>query len=570
MSKVMCFVVLLMAAGTAFAANVYVDLNAVGANTGTSWIDAYTNLQSALPGNSGDIIYVAFGTYTPAGAGGSAAATFAPGAGVTLSGGWDAKAVRFTYAYGPGMINGPFRSPGTTPTILSGDLNGDDTAVADLYVKYDALNSGTTNRAENSDIVVTIGNPNVTIDGFYIVKGDSTGSGAGMSVSGNNLTVKNCVFELNACSTGAALYFGSVTGALVQDTLFTQNEGCRGSQPLGIALQQGTNSVTYRNVTFTENSSFGGDNCGIYVQEGGNAYIYDSVFTRNVSCNGGRQGPLTSRSGNQIALPGSHMEVYNSMITDNINGPGGGNGIPGGGGAVTVHGPTDLTSPKATLVIHGCLIANNSCWRADLPGSPNQGSNRGRMSGEGISIRVGADADIVNCTVVGGTMDINNNRALTQMETGCGIALMDHDSSGVLSQPPTAHIESCIVWGNMLADIQKDPTAVVNLEYTDVQNDDPNCYTTGVGVITTDPQFVVGDLKYNVQATSPTIDTGDPDSDWSKEPKCNGERINMGWTGGTGMATPKVSVARVLDGDVNCDGTVNLADFSKLASEWLQ
>jgi hypothetical protein len=79
MSKVVFFVVLLMAAGTAFAANVYVDLNAVGANTGTSWIDAYTNLQSALPGTSGDTIFVAQGTYTPAAAGGSAAATFAPG-----------------------------------------------------------------------------------------------------------------------------------------------------------------------------------------------------------------------------------------------------------------------------------------------------------------------------------------------------------------------------------------------------------------------------------------------------------------------------------------------------------
>jgi hypothetical protein len=92
----------------------------------------------------------------------------------------------------------------------------------------------------------------------------------------------------------------------------------------------------------------------------------------------------------------------------------------------------------------------------------------------------------------------------------------------------------------------------------------------GTGVITTNPLFVADDPKFNVQVTSPTIDAGDLTSDWSKEPKCNGERINMGWTGGTGMATPKVTVANVLDGDGNCDGNVDLADFSKLSSEWLQ
>jgi hypothetical protein len=109
------------------------------------------------------------------------------------------------------------------------------------------------------------------------------------------------------------------------------------------------------------------------------------------------------------------------------------------------------------------------------------------------------------------------------------------------------------------------------IDHTDEIGDgDPNCYLTGMGVITTDPQFVANDPKFNVQAASPTIDTGDPADDWSKEPKCNGERINMGWTGGTGIATPKVTVANVMDGDVNCDGNVNMADFSKLASEWLQ
>ena len=45
---------------------VFVDQSATsGLNNGTSWTNAYTNLQSALPGTSGDLVFVAEGTYLP-------------------------------------------------------------------------------------------------------------------------------------------------------------------------------------------------------------------------------------------------------------------------------------------------------------------------------------------------------------------------------------------------------------------------------------------------------------------------------------------------------------------------
>lgn len=47
-------------------ANIYVNLNATGANNGSSWSDAYNDLQVALANaTSGDNIWVAKGTYTP-------------------------------------------------------------------------------------------------------------------------------------------------------------------------------------------------------------------------------------------------------------------------------------------------------------------------------------------------------------------------------------------------------------------------------------------------------------------------------------------------------------------------
>ena len=61
-----------LAQATAYAgAIIYVDANVVGGGTnGTSWPNAYTNLQNALStAVSGDEIWVAQGTYYPAAAG---------------------------------------------------------------------------------------------------------------------------------------------------------------------------------------------------------------------------------------------------------------------------------------------------------------------------------------------------------------------------------------------------------------------------------------------------------------------------------------------------------------------
>jgi hypothetical protein len=135
----------------------FVDAGATGANDGTSWTNAYNDLQDALDAvTSGDEIRVAQGIYKPDHGGGntpgSRTATFQLINGVVIKGG---------YA-GFGQPDPDARDPNTYETILSGDLAGND-------------GPNFANNDENSYHVVTGSNCDQTaiIDGFIITAGNA-------------------------------------------------------------------------------------------------------------------------------------------------------------------------------------------------------------------------------------------------------------------------------------------------------------------------------------------------------------------------------------------------------------
>lgn len=57
----------------------------------------------------------------------------------------------------------------------------------------------------------------------------------------------------------------------------------------------------------------------------------------------------------------------------------------------------------------------------------------------------------------------------------------------------------------------------------------------GANDISADPQYA-DQSTYRLVSTSPCIDAGDPDDDYSNEPAPNGGRINMGAYGNTADA----------------------------------
>ncbi len=182
---------ILLITASASAQTVWYVNDAGDAGNGcTSWEDACPELQTALGlANSGDQVWLAEGTYTPAGPGGDRTATFQLITGVALYGGFDGS--ERTLEDRAGLFD---------QTILSGDLNGDDDTGGD--------------NSENSYHVTTGSGTGLSaiLDGFTITAGHASTSafphfvGGGMLNEGGSPTVTNCTFSENTARSGGGMY----------------------------------------------------------------------------------------------------------------------------------------------------------------------------------------------------------------------------------------------------------------------------------------------------------------------------------------------------------------------------
>lgn len=265
----------------------YVDANATGANDGSTWEDAYTDLQEALGAAlEDDEIWVAAGTYVP---GTDTLDYFQLVEGVRLYGGFA----------GTETSEGE-RDPEANVTILSGDVNADD-------VPGDSLS-----RLDNVFHVLladsTITNATI-LDGFTISGGQSVlagvdgiirDSGAGLLSEGSPI-VSNCIFTQNSASRGGALFAqGSDASSIkILDCEFTDNHAAFGGGVMfiglvgglidncsfenntvdasGSAIYNGSSIDTVLNSTFTGNTA----NRGALFHDGSNAYYENLDFDSN-------------------------------------------------------------------------------------------------------------------------------------------------------------------------------------------------------------------------------------------------------------------------------------------------
>lgn len=179
---------------TVGGSTVYVDRNApltIWTPDGSSWVRAYPRLQDGLAAaKSGDTLRVADGTYVPDdGAGitpGDRTASFQIPDGVTVLCGFA----------GNGVLNPDARDVDAYPTILSGDLNGDD-----LW--------GIVNTQDNSYHVVSAAAGGV-LDGAVVTAGNANGSGndgcgGGVLLVSSSLAIRDCKIKGNKADFGAGV-----------------------------------------------------------------------------------------------------------------------------------------------------------------------------------------------------------------------------------------------------------------------------------------------------------------------------------------------------------------------------
>jgi hypothetical protein len=228
---------------------IYVKKSATGSNNGSSWANAYTNLQDAITNHiAGSEIWVAAGTYYTD----------------DVNNGGDLKSYSFNLSKDDIKIYGGFagtetdinqRNIAANPTILSGDI-------------------GTKNvNTDNAYTIVKI-NPtsasNIVLDGLTISDancygvGDLKGGGIYIYPAGNGMiispTISNCTFSGHRAGSGGGVLAEQLTTGTISPTftncLFKNNFGYLGScyASGGNAATNGVVNTTFYNCSFVDNS----------------------------------------------------------------------------------------------------------------------------------------------------------------------------------------------------------------------------------------------------------------------------------------------------------------------------
>ncbi len=264
------------------------------ANDGSSWTDAFIRLQSALEAASaGDQIWVASGIYTPTNIA-DRTATFQLKQGVEIYGGFEG-----------GETNLDDRDWLANPTVLSGDLDGDDLTDANGVLTSTAGIAGS-----NAYHVVTGSALTETamLDGFFITGGKADGSdpnhrGGGLWLSDSSPLLNHLKFSGNqASNNGGGLY---AYNSSPQISYITFSGNAAGSNGGGLYASHSSPLLSY--FTFSANQAEG---------HGGGL----SAFANSVSMtltNGIFNGNLAQGNGGGISNYESNIVLLNVTMAGN-------------------------------------------------------------------------------------------------------------------------------------------------------------------------------------------------------------------------------------------------------------
>ncbi len=300
----------------AVATVIYVDSTASGAEDGTSWADAYTELQSALLSAppAGTQVWVAAGTYYPVSNPSDPptqldkSATFQLLDGVSVYGG---------FAGTEGALDE--RDPSVNVTILSGDIgvpaNNDD----NIY--HVVTGSGTDSTAVLDGFTITSGNAtedaaelngggilNVggspTISNMVISNNEGVFGGGMFNFDGSSPTVTNVTFIGNSAQRAGGMYNNLNSHSILINVTFVSNS----ASSRGGGMTTSSSSPTLTNVTFHDNSAPRGG--GLHNAFGGNPTLINVTFSENSA----------TEDGGSIYNESSSPVITNSILYNNTQG----------------------------------------------------------------------------------------------------------------------------------------------------------------------------------------------------------------------------------------------------------
>jgi parallel beta-helix repeat protein/predicted outer membrane repeat protein len=489
---------------------IYVDADAVGANNGSNWENAYLCLQDALEDNPVEAqidyeIRVAHGIYKPdrrTSEGWDGIIS------ITSSGDW-----RDTFVIRNMTVKGGYAGYGEPDpnardinlyeTILSGDLYGND---VDVNNPGDLREEPT--RAENSFHVV-ISQEDSVIDGFIITGGNANESyrtiyndrGGGLLITSwlDTLQITNCTFTGNsALARGGGIYSDSGNLSLTNCT-FTGNQAVSDGGG-GIYALHGELNLT--DCTFTANQAGSGGGAGIRGNNCG-LNLTDCEFIENLTPYGEGGGVATETNfpcltnctfveNSARAGGGLYNETSNAALTNCIFK---GNSVRDqGGGMYSVGRSLSDESP----ILRNCLFI----------------ANQAGQYGGGI-YNYSCEPVLTNCTFAGNSARGSN-----------ALYCRSDEERNIVT------LTNCILWdgGN---EIRTTELSIMNIFYSDIQGG-----WFGEGNIDENPMFSdPNGPEYDLRLSplSPCVDSGNPryvpepnETDLDGYPRIVGGRVDMG------------------------------------------